>query len=95
MRVIFDMLRDGLPTINSAAEDLAQAQQDVATGRRLHGLSDDPLAIRGAVGEHATLGTLDAIQLARTRIEGNVQPALALEAMLVGAIRRPSERGAA
>lgn len=42
-----------------------------------------------------TLGTLDAIQLARTRIEGNVQPALALEAMLVSAIRRPSERGAA
>lgn len=42
-----------------------------------------------------TLGTLDAIQLARTRIEGNVQPALALEAMLVSAIRRPRiERGA-
>lgn len=43
-----------------------------------------------------TLATLDAIQLARTRIDGNVQPALALEAMLVSAIRRPTtERGAA
>ncbi|MGX5697467.1 DNA polymerase III subunit delta' [Agromyces soli] len=42
-----------------------------------------------------TLGTLDAIQLARTRIEGNVQPALALEAMLVSAIRRNGERGPA
>lgn len=35
-----------------------------------------------------TLATLDAIGEARTRIEGNVAPALALEAMLVTAIRR-------
>ena len=43
-----------------------------------------------------SLATLDAIQEARTRIEGNVAPALALEAMLVSAIRRPTtERGAA
>lgn len=43
-----------------------------------------------------TLATLDAIQTARTRIDGNVAPALALEAMLVSTIRRPtSERGAA
>lgn len=43
-----------------------------------------------------TLATLDAIQQARIRIDGNVQPALALEAMLVSAIRRPTtERGAA
>ena len=35
-----------------------------------------------------TLTTLDAIGEARTRIEGNVAPALALEAMLVTAIRR-------
>ena len=43
-----------------------------------------------------TLATLDAIQAARERIEGNVQPALALEAMLVSAIRiTTTERGAA
>ena len=42
-----------------------------------------------------TLATLDAIQVARERIEGNVQPALALEAMLVSAIRTSTERGAA
>ena len=43
-----------------------------------------------------TLATLDAIQEARERIEGNVQPALALEAMLVSAIRTTvNERGAA
>lgn len=35
-----------------------------------------------------TLATMDAIATARTRIEGNVAPALALEAMLVTAIRR-------
>ncbi len=43
-----------------------------------------------------TLATLDAIQASRERIEGNVQPALALEAMLVSAIRTTTtERGAA
>lgn len=43
-----------------------------------------------------TLATLDAIQAARERIEGNVQPALALEAMLVSAIRTATtERRAA
>ncbi|HYI34243.1 MAG TPA: DNA polymerase III subunit delta' [Glaciibacter sp.] len=36
----------------------------------------------------ATLATMDAIATARQRIEGNVAPALALEAMLVSAIRR-------
>jgi DNA polymerase-3 subunit delta' len=34
-----------------------------------------------------TLATLDAITEARTRIDGNVAPALALEAMLVTAVR--------
>jgi DNA polymerase III subunit delta' len=36
----------------------------------------------------ATLATMDAIALARQRIESNVAPLLALEAMLVSAIRR-------
>src|SRR5680860_790068 len=36
----------------------------------------------------ATVATMDAIALARTRIQSNVAPALALEAMLVSAIRR-------
>lgn len=35
----------------------------------------------------ATLATMDAIATARTRIAGNVAPALALEAMLVSAVR--------
>ena len=35
-----------------------------------------------------TLETLDSIAAARKRIEGNVAPALALEAMLISAIRQ-------
>ncbi|BDZ65703.1 DNA polymerase III subunit delta' [Agromyces mangrovi Wang et al. 2018] len=38
-----------------------------------------------------TLATLDAIALARERIEGNVAPALALESMLVSAVRGRAE----
>src|SRR5689334_4876820 len=60
MRVVFDVLRDGLSAINAAASDMAAAQQQVATGRRISAASDDPLAVQQAVGEHATLGTLDA-----------------------------------
>jgi len=36
-----------------------------------------------------TLATLDAITTARERIEGNVAPGLALESMLISAIREP------
>jgi DNA polymerase III subunit delta' len=35
-----------------------------------------------------TLGTMDAIAIARRRIDGNVSPALALEAMLISTARR-------
>jgi DNA polymerase-3 subunit delta' len=41
-----------------------------------------------ACGPAATVATMDAIALARQRIEANVAPALALEAMLVSMIRR-------
>jgi DNA polymerase-3 subunit delta' len=50
-------------------------------------------ASREATAEQ-TLATMDAVAVARTRIEGNVPPALALEAMLVSAVRRPDVRGA-
>lgn len=42
-----------------------------------------------------TLATLAAIDEARERISNNVQPTLALEAMLVSAVRRGEERGVA
>jgi DNA polymerase-3 subunit delta' len=49
---------------------------------------------RAAAGATApqTLATMDAISTARKRIAGNVTPALALEAMLVTAIRDSSVR---
>jgi flagellar hook-associated protein 3 FlgL len=55
-----DVLRDGLRSINTAAEQLAQAQHQVSSGRRMLVASDDPLSTQLAVGEHATLGNLDA-----------------------------------
>ncbi len=60
MRIIFDVLRDGLASINTASNELAKAQQQVASGRRISAPSDDPLAIQQSVGEHATLGRIDA-----------------------------------
>jgi DNA polymerase-3 subunit delta' len=42
-----------------------------------------------------TLATLDAIATARERIEGNVAPGLALESMLISAIREPVAAGPA
>lgn len=46
-------------------------------------------------GPSRTLETLDAISTARERIEGNVAPALALEAMLVSAVRDDTVRDGA
>jgi flagellar hook-associated protein 3 FlgL len=60
MRVIYDVVRDGLSAINSAAGRLNEARREVATGRRINGAGDDPLAVRQAVREHATIGAVDA-----------------------------------
>lgn len=60
MRVIFDVLRDGLTAINTASSQLAQAQQVVSTGKRISVPSDDPRGAQQAVLEHATMGGIDA-----------------------------------
>ena len=60
MRVIFDVLRDGLTNINRAADQMAAARQEASSGRRIDGASDDPIGSQRAIGERATLGTLDA-----------------------------------
>ncbi|SIN69345.1 DNA polymerase III subunit delta' [Agromyces cerinus] len=93
-------LRDGIDRI---LVDLASLYRDILL---IQLAADVPLVNReleagmqraaASAAPARTLATLDAIQQARTRIDGNVSPALALEAMLVSAIRRPStERGAA
>jgi flagellar hook-associated protein 3 FlgL len=73
MRVIFDVIRDGLAAINTASSQLAKAQQQVASGRRNAAPSDDPLTTQQAVGEHAALGRIDAY----TRAADSVSPRLA------------------
>jgi len=93
-------LRDGIDRI---LVDLASLFRDVLV-MQLHAgvplvnreLEAELRAAAASARPADSLATLDAIQEARTRIEGNVQPVLALEAMLVSAIRRPDhERGAA
>ncbi len=60
MRIHFDILRDGLNAINTAADRLASAQWQMSTGRRVNRVGDDPLAAQQAVGEHAGLRAVDA-----------------------------------
>lgn len=93
-------LRDGIDRI---LVDLASLYRDILLIQLAAGVDLvnrellEPMRRAAASATPArTLGTLDAIQKARERIEGNVQPALALEAMLVSAIRTTTiERGAA
>jgi flagellar hook-associated protein 3 FlgL len=60
MRILFDVLRDGLAAINTASRQLADAQQQVASGKRIASAADDPLAVQQSIGERATLGAIDA-----------------------------------
>lgn len=90
-------LRDGIDRI---LVDLQSLYRDVLLRQLGAELEPVNLAIFAEVDRAAseatpaeTLATLDAIAEARHRIEGNVAPALALEAMLVSAVRAPrSER---
>ena len=92
-------LRDGIDRI---LVDLASLYRDVIMvqlRREASVINRELLAEIRAVGESstpaATVTTMDAIALARQRIESNVAPALALEAMLVSAIhRQPMPAGA-
>ncbi len=60
MRIPYDVVRDGLSAINQAAENMAAAQRQVSTGRRLNGAGDDPLAAQQAVATRAEMGAVDA-----------------------------------
>lgn len=86
-------LRDGIDRI---LVDLASLFRDILVTQLGADVEIVNVEIAGDIARAAasaaparTLATLDAIQDARIRIDGNVQPALALEAMLVSAIRRP------
>jgi DNA polymerase-3 subunit delta' len=86
-------LRDGIDRI---LVDLQSLYRDVLMLQLGTGLEPVNLAIYAELEAAAanataaqTLATLDAIAEARARIESNVAPALALEALLVTAVRAP------
>jgi flagellar hook-associated protein 3 FlgL len=60
MRIPYDIVRDGLSAINSAAEEMWTAQQQVSSGQRMTRAGDDPLGTQQAVLERAGLGSTDA-----------------------------------
>ena len=65
MRILYDVVRDGLANINQAAGELAAARAQVSSGRRITAASDDPVGAQQAVGEHATIGAVDAYSRSR------------------------------
>ena len=60
MRIPYDLMRDGFSSIREAANEMATAQQQVSTGRRLNSVGDDPLAAQRAIGERAGIAGIDA-----------------------------------
>ncbi|HEV7957382.1 MAG: polymerase subunit delta [Microbacteriaceae bacterium] len=88
-------LRDGLDRIMvdllSLYRDVLLTQLGVGGELINASIRPDILAASRAATPEQTLATLDAITSTRNRIEGNVAPALALEAMLISAVRRPHE----
>lgn len=61
MRITFGtQLRHAAVEINQAATRLAEAQQQVASGRRISRASDDPTGAAAAVGDRVTIGALSA-----------------------------------
>ena len=85
-------LRDGIDRIlvdlTSLYRDVIMVQLGRETSVINRALLTEVRAAGSACAPAATLFTLDAIAQARQRIESNVAPALALEPMLVSAIRR-------
>ncbi|SEB95558.1 DNA polymerase-3 subunit delta' [Paramicrobacterium humi] len=84
-------LRDGIDRVlvdlMSLYRDITMAQLGREEAIINREFADDVRRAAASTDAARTLHTMDAIQTARTRIAGNVAPALALEAMLVTAIR--------
>ncbi len=60
MRITFNsQFRDGAAGIETASERLIEAQRQVATGKRLNKVSDDPSAASTAVAERNALGAIE------------------------------------
>ena len=85
-------LRDGLDRIlvdlQSLYRDILLLQLDAPVDTVNAAIQDELEDAASAATPSQSLATLDAIALARTRIDANVSPALSLEAMLISAIRK-------
>jgi DNA polymerase-3 subunit delta' len=92
-------LRDGIDRIlvdlMSLYRDILLLQLGVETEPVNLAIYSELVTAAEKCGPGRTLETLDAIATARERIEGNVAPALALEAMLVSAVRDAMPRDGA
>lgn len=64
MRITFNQIRDGVNAINTAASQLASAQFQVSTGKRINVPSDDPSAAQRVINNQATIDELDAYKSA-------------------------------
>jgi flagellar hook-associated protein 3 FlgL len=60
MRITFNEQTSGVASLQTAAKELARAQREVSTGRRVNTASDDPSAARTIVHERAETAKLDA-----------------------------------
>ena len=85
-------LRDGLDRIlvdlQSLYRDILLVQLDAPVDTVNAAIQDELEEAARAATPAQSLATLDAIALARERIDANVSPALSLEAMLISAIRK-------
>lgn len=60
MRVTFNSgFSNALHAVNGAAQRLQERQREVATGRKLHVPSDNPMAAAGVIAEKAEMGVID------------------------------------
>jgi flagellar hook-associated protein 3 FlgL len=60
MRVTFgSIFRNGLIDINRTAEQIAQRQREMSSGRRIHAPSDNPSAMATAMGERTEMAVID------------------------------------
>ncbi len=85
-------LRDGLDRIMvdllSLYRDILLMQLGATTESINLNIHSDLVRASASSTPAETLATMDAIAIARQRIDGNVGPALALEAMLISAARK-------
>jgi flagellar hook-associated protein 3 FlgL len=59
MRVTFNTVRDGLNSINTAADQFSEAQWQVSTGLRVRVPSDDPAAAQHAIIDQSSIDQMD------------------------------------